>query len=233
MPYSNPYIELCLEEPLSIFKDLSQKEKESIEQHHTLINIKKGDLIFTEGEKAKGLIFMAAGKAKVYKVGVGGREQILKMVKKGECIGYQALYDKNIWSFTAEAIEDSIICVLEKQTLIKILKKNIDLSFRFNIVLTKELCRSYERMVSLSQKHVRGRLIESLLMLANIYGYEKDGKTLNISISRKDIAHLSNMTTSNAIRTLSNLASEKKIGIKGKKIIIFDSNNLEHLNELG
>ena len=77
-------------------------------------------------------------------------------------------------------------------------------------------------MVSLTQKHVRGRLVESLLMLGRIYGFEADGKTINASLSRNDIAHLSNMTTSNAIRTLSNLASEGNIKIKGRKITILN-----------
>jgi CRP-like cAMP-binding protein len=52
-------------------------------------------------------------------------------------------------------------------------------------------------------------------------------------LSREDIASLSNMTTSNAIRTLSNLASEGVIGIQGKKIRILESVNLEHICELG
>jgi CRP-like cAMP-binding protein len=70
-------------------------------------------------------------------------------------------------------------------------------------------------------------------MLRDTYGYEEDGKTINVSLSREDIAHLSNMTTSNAIRTLSGLASEGDIEIKGKKIRILNTTNLEYISELG
>ena len=73
--------------------------------------------------------------------------------------------------------------------------------------------------------------MESLLILGRIYGFEGDGKTINASLSRNDIAHLSNMTTSNAIRTLSNLVSEGNISIKGRKITILDFENIERISE--
>ena len=231
MQYINPHIELCLEGSSSLFKGLNQKDKEAIVQHHIIAKIKKGGYLFKEGEKMRGLVFLAEGKAKIFKVGVGGREHIIKMVKKQELIGYRILFAENTWSSSSVAIEDSVICVLEKQCLLKVIKNNADISVKLNKVLSEELLYSYNRIISLTQKHVRGRLVESLLMLGETYGYEADGKTINASISRDDIAHFSNMTTSNAIRTLSNLASEGNIGIKGRKISILDIETLEHISE--
>ena len=179
------------------------------------------------------MICLASGKVKVFKEGVGGREQILKMVRQQGFIGYRALFSDNNWSVSAAAIEDSAICVLEKNTLVKILKKNADLALKFIKVIAEELGFSNNRTVSLTQKHIRGRLAESLLVLRDTYGYEADGKTIRVSLLREDMASLSNMTTSNAIRTLSNLASEGNIEIKGRKISILDSTNLEHISELG
>jgi CRP-like cAMP-binding protein len=100
-------------------------------------------------------------------------------------------------------------------------------------IIAEELVISNNRTVSLTQKHIRGRLAESLLVLRDTYGYEADGKTISVSLSREDIANLSNMTTSNAIRTLSNLAAEGIIGIAGRKISILDIINLEHISGLG
>ncbi|MFA5819295.1 MAG: Crp/Fnr family transcriptional regulator [Bacteroidales bacterium] len=233
MQYLNPYIEICLEGTSSIFKGLNQKDKETIAQHHTLAIIKKGELLFKEGEKSRGLICLASGKVKVFKEGVGGREQILKMVRQQGLIGYRVLFSDNTWSVSAAAIEDSVICLLEKNSLVKILKKNADLALKFIKVIAEELGVSNNRTVSLTQKHIRGRLAESLLVLRDTYGYEADGKTIRVSLSREDIANLSNMTTSNAIRTLSSLATEGIIGIEGRKISILDNINLEHICELG
>ena len=69
-------------------------------------------------------------------------------------------------------------------------------------LMALDLTFSNERTVSLTQKHIRGRLAESLIVLRDTYGFEIDGKTIRAYVSREDLACLSNMTTSNAIRTL-------------------------------
>jgi CRP-like cAMP-binding protein len=76
-------------------------------------------------------------------------------------------------------------------------------------------------------------LAESLILLKEKYGFENDNITLRVYLSREDIANLSNMTTSNAIRTLSTFASEKVIAIDGRKIKILDFNRLERISKLG
>jgi CRP-like cAMP-binding protein len=233
MQYVNPYIELCIEGSSSIFKGLNQKDKETLAQHHSLAIIKKNQFLFKEGEKPRGLVCLASGKVKVFKVGVGGREQVIKMMRQQGFIGYKALFSDNPWSVSATAIEDSAICIFEKSTFVKTLKKNPDIALKLIKVIADELAYSNNRTVSLTQKHIRGRLAESLLLLRDTYGYEADGKTIRIFLSREDIANLSNMTTSNAIRTLSNMASEGIIEITGRRISILDSTNLEHISELG
>ena len=90
-----------------------------------------------------------------------------------------------------------------------------------------------ERTVNLTQKHLRGRLAESLLFLKESYGVEEDGCTLSIFLSREDLANLSNMTTSNAIRTLSQFAAEHLIIIDGRKIKIIDEETLLKINKVG
>jgi CRP/FNR family transcriptional regulator, polysaccharide utilization system transcription regulator len=233
MQYINPYIELCFEGPSSIFKGLNQKDKEALMQQHTVSIIKKGQFLFREGDKSRGLICLASGKVKVFKDGVGGRGQILKMVRQQGFIGYKSLFSDNPWSVSAIAIEDSAICIFDRSTFVKTLKKNPELSIKLIKVLADELWVANNRTVSLTQKHIRGRLAESLLILRDTYGFEADGKTIRISMSREDIANLSNMTTSNAIRTLSTLASEEIIEMAGRRISILDSNQLEHISELG
>ena len=233
MQYINPYIELCLEGSSSIFKGLTQKDKETLANQHSLTLIKKGRFLFKEGEKSRGLICLASGKVKVCREGVGGRGQILKMVRPQGFIGYKNLFSDIPWSFSAVAIEDSAICTFDKNSFVKILKKNPELTLKLLKVVSDELWFANNRLVSLTQKHIRGRLAESLLILRDTYGLEADGRTIRISMSREDIANLSSMTTSNAIRTLSNMSSEEIIEINGRRISIIDSTQLEHISELG
>ena len=89
------------------------------------------------------------------------------------------------------------------------------------------------RTVSLTQKHIRGRLAEALLELRDKYGLESDGATLSIYLSREDLANLSNMTTSNAIRTLSSFTHEELIATDGRKIKLLQPERLMNISIYG
>ena len=230
---SDSFIEFCIENPESVFKGLNARDKENIVRNHKTLYIKKGEFIYREGEKAKAVICLAAGKYKIFRTGVGGREQILKFMRPGEMTGIRNIFQTSVWNDSAVAIEDSVICMLDKNTFTGILKNNPDLSFKIIKLVADELAFARNRIISLTQKHVRGRVVETLLMLGDIYGFENDGKTIKVSLSRDDIAHHSNMTTSNAIRTLSNLAAEGIIEIKRRKITLIDIPALEMISNAG
>ena len=115
----------------------------------------------------------------------------------------------------------------------KLVQENNELALFFIKQLSIDLGISDERTVNLTQKHIRGRLAESLLFLKDSYGLEEDGFTLSIYLSREDLANLSNMTTSNAIRTLSNFATEKLIAIDGRKIKLIDEEKLKKISKIG
>jgi CRP-like cAMP-binding protein len=131
------------------------------------------------------------------------------------------------------AIEKSAVVIFEKHTMSRILKQNAEIAIKFMKIISEDLLSSDNRLISLTQKHVRGRIAESILLLREIYGMEADGRTLRVFLSREDLAHLSSMTTSNAIRTLSGLVSEKILDIEGRKIMILNLSKLEAISESG
>lgn len=222
-----------IDNQMSVFRVLNTEEKELLKRNFTCTNYKKNDIIYKEGDKPSGLICLSKGKVKIFKEGVGGREQIVRMAKPVGFIGYRALFAEQNYLASAEAIEDSAICTIEKETLFKVLKSNHELALSIIRSLASELGFSNNRTVTLTQKHIRGRLAESLLFLKDTYGLEQDNSTIKVYLSREDIANLSNMTTSNAIRTLSTFASEKIIALDGRKIKILDFKGLERISELG
>lgn len=223
----------CIESQNSVFQMLSEKEKESLKKNHSCQLYRKGDIIFKEGDKPTGLFCLSTGKVKIFKEGVGGREQIVRMAKPGGFIGYRAMFAEESYNSSAVALEDSAVLIIDKESLMRVLKNNPELTLKIIKKMAGELGFSNSRTVTLTQKHIRGRLAESLLFLKDTYGFEEDGKTINVYLSREDIANLSNMTTSNAIRTLSTFAGEDVIIIDGRKIKILDLPKLERISELG
>jgi CRP-like cAMP-binding protein len=233
MQYKDPYIEICIEGASSVFRGLSQTDKEALDQHHLSVNFRKGETIISEGTKPKGLICLVSGKAKLFTVGAGNREQILKMLRPHSYLAYRSLFSDISFPFDVSAVEDSAVVILDKHTISRILKQNSELAIRFIKIVSEDLLSADKRLISLTQKHVRGRLAESILLLTETYGLEADGKTLRVLLSREDLAHLSSMTTSNAIRTLSVLASENILATKGRKIVILDFSKLDAISKSG
>lgn len=222
-----------VDNPKSIFYLLNQDEKDELQHHISLAHYKKNEFIFKEGDKPTGFLLLVDGKVKIFKEGVGGREQIVRMAKPLGVIGFRALFSDEIHNSSAVTLEESLVCTISPEFIYNRALKNSDFSLKIIRKLSKELGFSNSRTVTLTQKHIRGRLAESLLLLKEKYGFEHDGTTLKVYLSREDIANLSNMTTSNAIRTLSTFASEKVIAIDGRKIKILDANRLERISKLG
>jgi CRP-like cAMP-binding protein len=221
------------ENPKSIFSTLTPEEKEDLQNHLSLAYYKKNEFIFKEGERPTGLLFLVDGKVIIYKEGVGGREQIIRMTKPLGLIGYRAMLAEELHIGSAVTLEDSTVCTISPEYFYTKLLRNPGFSLRLMQKLARELGFSNMRTVTLTQKHIRGRLAESLLLLKEKYGWENDGATLKVYLSREDIANLSNMTTSNAIRTLSAFSGEKVIAIDGRKIRILDIHRLEKISKLG
>jgi CRP/FNR family transcriptional regulator, polysaccharide utilization system transcription regulator len=221
------------DDPKSIFNILTREEKDELEKHLSLAQFKKNEFLFKEGDKPNGLLMLVNGKVKIFKEGVGGREQIIRMVKPMGIIGFRALFAEENHIASAVTLEESLICTANSGFILTRAIRNISFAEQIIKKLSKELGFSNTRTVTLTQKHIRGRLAESLILLKGKYGYENDGRTLKVYLSREDIANLSNMTTSNAIRTLSTFANEKVIAIDGRKIKILDYNRLDRISKLG
>ena len=222
-----------VENPKSIFYLLNDEEKDELQHHISISRYKKNEYVFKEGEKPIGFIMLIEGKVKLYKEGVAGREQIIRMAKPLGIIGHRALLSDENHIATAVTLEQCLICTVSSDFIFNYALKNSNFSSVLVTKLAKELGFSNARMVTLTQKHIRGRLAESLLLLKDKYGFELDGTTMKVYLSREDIYNLSNMTTSNAIRTLSTFAIENVIAIDGRNIKILDATRLERISRLG
>lgn len=216
-----------------LWQPLTQEQKEILAKDFTIQKYKKNENIYCEGETPNYLMCLLSGKVKIYKNGVGGRSQIIRVIKSHEYFAYRAYFAEENYVTAAVAFEPCTICLIPMPTIVKLIQENPELSMFFIKQLSKDLGISDERTVSLTQKHIRGRLAESLLFLKDTYGVEEDQCTLSIYLSREDLANLSNMTTSNAIRTLSNFAAEKLIIIDGRKIKLIEEEKLKRISKIG
>ncbi len=181
---------------------------------------RKGQVIFQEGAHPYGIYSINTGKVKLSHSGDEGKEQIIRLVKPGDLIGYKALISNEPYTATATVLEDSAVCFIPRDVFLDILQKDTALSLHMMQILTSELRKAEQKITHLAQKPVRERLAETLLTLKETYGLEADDQTINVTLSREEIANLVGTATESAIRLLSEFKKEKVIDLSGKKIRI-------------
>jgi CRP-like cAMP-binding protein len=227
-------LEKVISEDLAdIWSLLTADEKRLITDNFTIHTFKKNQIIYAEKEEPEFLWCLLKGKVKMYKDGVGGRSQILRLYRPVQYFGYRAYFAEEPYVSSVAAIEPSTVGSIPMTIVCDLIRRNNDIAWFFIRELSHNLGGSDTKVVSLTQKHIRGRLAEALIALKDNYGYEDDDSTLRIYMAREDLANLSNMTTSNAIRTLSGFVNEKIIIVDGRKIKIINEPMLRKISKFG
>jgi CRP-like cAMP-binding protein len=130
-------------------------------------------------------------------------------------------------------MEPTVLYYIERDAFLEVIRQNITFCYAVLVAMSKDLGISESQTVNLTQKHIRGRLAETLITLRDTYGLEGDGVTIAMYMAREDLANMSNMTTSNAIRTLSQFASEGLISLDGRRIRLLDAEELTRISRIG
>lgn len=216
-----------------LWNALTSSEKRTIAENFRYERYKKNQIIYAESETPENLYCLLEGKVKLFKSGIGDRVQILRLYRPVQYFGYRAYFAGEPYVSSSAAFEPSVLGIIPMKIVESIIRKNNEVALFFIHELSRNLGGSDTKIINLTQKHIRGRLAEALLLLADNYGYEGDGATLKIYMSREDLANLSNMTTSNAIRTLTSFVSEKLILVDGRRIRIVNEPQLRKISKFG
>ena len=211
----------------------NEEERALLSRSVCVEHFRKNEVIYNEMSRPNRMMFLVQGKVKIYKDGISGRNQIVRVIKPIGTFGYRAYFAEEDYRTAAMAFEASLVAFIPMDVVLQLMQNEFHICRQIIKHLAVELGISDDRTINLTQKHIRGRLAEALLFLKNSYGVEEDGCTLSIYLSREDLANMSNMTTSNAIRTLSTFANEKLIAIDGKKLKLINLEELEDISKKG
>ncbi len=224
--FQNPLCESCKSRIESVFCKLTDEELTGLSIQKQCNYYQKGQTIFNEGNSPTGLYCINKGKVKISQAGSEGKEQIIRLAKDSDILGYRALISGEAYSATASVIEDSKICLIPKTVFYEIIQNNSDLTSSIMKLLANDLKDAESKITNIAQKPVLERVAETLLMLREYYGLEDEDKSLNITITREEIANIVGTATETVIRLMSELRKEGLIELEGKKIRILKSDAL-------
>ena len=220
--------EQCIVREFSAIKALNKDELLKIADCKTSYTVKKGETVFDEGDALNGIYCIKDGICKLSKLSDNGKDQIVKLVKKGELLGQRSLISEESTNLSAIAIEDMQVCFIPKQEILQFFNENNQFSLNMMKSVCGDLKDADDNMVNLAQKTVKQRLAEVLIKLETDFGKHEDG-TLKIQLSREEIAGMIGTATESCIRLLSEFNKVGWISLQGKKITITNKKELQRI----
>ena len=220
--------EQCIVRQLSSLKELTRDELIRISHCKTSKIIKRGEILFNEGDHVNGVFCIKDGVCKVSKMSENGRDQVIKLVKKGDLLGERSLITGGPANLTASALNDMEICFIPKEEIVRDLKRNNNFTMSMLKDLAESLRNADEVIVDMAQKTVKQRLAETLIHLDKKIVKDDEGY-IDVYLTREDIANIIGTATESAIRILSDFKKNGLIDFKGKRISILDVRGLERI----
>lgn len=220
--------EQCIVREFSSLKALNKEELVKLSDCKTSHIVKKGEVIFEEGETINGIYCVKDGICKLSKLSPNGKDHIVKLIKKGELLGQRSMISDEPVNLTAVALEDMEVCFIPKTEVMGFFDKNNQFSMNVMKTICGDLKEADDQMVNMAQKTVKERLAETLIYLHDTFGKNEDN-TLKVQLSRDELASMIGTATESCIRLLSDFNKSGLIELSGKKIILKDISKLKKI----
>lgn len=210
----------------TIFSTLKEKELQSMSQVKTGRRLKKGQIIFFEGDPVKGLHCICSGKVKLYKTMDNGEMLILRISGAAEIIGYRGLLGDGHYIATAETIEETEICFIPKHSILEMLTGNLTFSLKLMSKFASDLSEVEEKSLRFVQMSSREKLAEAILILEKNFGTNLNG-FIQINLTRQEIGAFAGLATETIIRTLKVWEDQGILELSKKMIRILSHERLK------
>ena len=211
---------------IPLFEGLSQRQYDELARIAVDRSYKRGQIIFSEGDEGIGLYVLIAGKVKVFKLSLEGKEQILHLFEPGEPFGEASVFAGQPFPAHAEALEKSRIFFFPRAGFIELIKGDPSLALNMLAILSRRLRKFTVLVEDLSLKEVPGRLAAYLLYVSE---QRADSEDLKLDIAKNQLASLLGTIPETLSRVLTRMVGQRLIQVEGSRIRIVDRRGLAEL----
>ncbi|MGE3539908.1 MAG: Crp/Fnr family transcriptional regulator [Candidatus Tectimicrobiota bacterium] len=176
---------------IGIFHGLDATDKARVRQMTRQELRRKGETIFHAGTQADTVYLVTAGQAKLFKLSNDGKEVMLGFLRPPALFGLDAMFGEETYTMSAQAMEDTWLCVCRQQEFITLLLANPHLSLQVLRALGKQWVDLSDQLTDLALRDVQGRVAGTLLRLCDAYGRATaHGYEFDFHLTHQDLAAL-------------------------------------------
>ena len=180
-----------------IFSTLNEDEMFEVLMTASHQSLKKGETIYTEGDNHKKMFVINKGKVKISKISKNGKEQIIRILGKGDFTGELSLFNEEDHKSRAEAVENTSICLVESDKIKELMEKNSKIAIKILSEMSKRLEETENLIETIGLKDVDEKVSSLLLDLS------KGSNIVNLDMTKKDLAAHIQITPETLSRRLS------------------------------
>lgn len=204
-----------------IFKNLSQAEMNEIIMISSHKKLSKGDFIYQAGDNIHSLYVIHQGKIKITRYSEDGKEQVIRILSHGDFLGELALFNNSRVSTYAEALEPSIICLVDNERLKHLMTQSPTLSLKMMVELSNRLDKAEALIEQNNLYSAEAKVARLLLDLEN-------NNLVNFRTTKVNLASNLGISPETLSRKLRALEDNRLIKIIDHKTIrIVDKHSLE------
>jgi CRP/FNR family transcriptional regulator, polysaccharide utilization system transcription regulator len=194
----------CPAHQSGIFSDLKADQLKVLEKGRILNRYAKGQILYYEGHHPMAAFCLLSGQVKVFKTLGAGGHHVQSVAGSGDLLGHECFLRKDAYEASAEAMEDSQVCVLPRGVVLPLLEKSPAVLLRIIDKVTEDFTRRQGAVSSAAQQRpVPVRLAALLLELNERFGRPVHwGSSMELALSRAEIASMVGTTTETTIRIL-------------------------------
>jgi len=225
------YANKCEEsnETFSCFASLTEEQKKHLDDNKNEVIYYKGETIIKQGTTNDSVMYLNEGLVKL-SMQSNDKYVIITLKTRNHFIGFETFRSQRSSPYTVTALEDSKVCLVGKDIISNLLNQNKVFANEVLQVMNNNIILTYDRLFSLTQKQLHGRLADILLCLSkNIYASDN----FDLPLSRRDLAALTSMAPESVIRILKDFKTDKLINTSGKNIKILNKQMLEKISAVG
>lgn len=221
--------ELCNERS-PLFNLLSKEELKMVNAGRFEVNFDAGENIVKQGTTASHMISLTNGMAKLFLEGIDKKNLILDIISPWRLFGGPGLFTDMRYHYSVTAITDCSACFIPAENVRQVIRSNPDFAEGIIKHCNKNSATNFERLISLTQKQMPGRLADTLLYLSQKVF---NSLSFTLTLTRLEIGEMSNMTKESTTRILKEFEAENIISVNGKSIEIIDLNRLKEISFRG
>jgi len=219
----------CLQN-INLFNEFNQEDMQFLEKVASMSSVKKNEPIFLPGDPSLEVYLLKTGRVKISRITENGKELTMALLKPGNIFGELEALDGTPRDTMAEALDDTVLCVIPRDPFLVMLKSKPDLSFRLTKIIGFRLRRIESRIEELVYRDVPARLAHVLIEIARDFGTQDDkGIRIGIRLTHQEIANLIGSTRETVTASLGELRRQGFLEFDSRSILITNLKNLSSL----